>query len=122
MRHLLCTQALICFAALIAGALLFPLTAWPLSFGAGAILAAYSLWGIARFSQASTQRHYSAMLGFKAVCSFTGRFLVIGAVLFVLIVLLGTPVIPLVIGLSSSVAGITAWGISRYFGKTATEA
>ena len=121
-RHLLCTQALICGAALIAGLALFPLTAWPLSFAAGAILAAYSLWGIARFAQANVSQQFSAIMGLKLFLSFTGRFLLIGVALFGLIVLLKTPLIPLLIGLTSTVAGIAAWGLSRFSRKTAKEA
>ena len=121
-RHILCTQGMLCGAALIAGLLLFPLTAWPLSFAAGALIAAYSLWGIARFAQANVRQQYSTILVLKLLFSFTGRFLIIGIALFVLIVQIKAPIIPLVIGLTSTVAGIVAWGISRYFRKTAKEA
>lgn len=121
-RHLLCTQIMISGAALIAGLVFLPLTAWPLSFASGACIAAYSLWGVARFAQANVNQRFSALMGLKLFFSFTGRFLLIGAMLFALIVLLKTPIIPLVIGLTSMVAGIAAWGIFRFFRKTAKEA
>ena len=121
-RHLLCTHIMMCAAALTAGVAFFELTLWPLAFAAGAILAAFSLWHIARFAQANIHHQYSAQLGLKLFFSFTARFLLIGAALFALIVLLRLPIIPLVLGLTSTIAGIAAWGISRYSRKTAKEA
>ncbi len=121
-RHLLCTQIMICAAALIAGVAFFMLTLWPLAFAAGAVLATFSLWNIARFAQAHVHQQFSAQLGLLLFFSFTGRFLLIGVALFALIVLLRLPIIPLVLGLTSTIAGIAVWGISRYSRKTAKEA
>ena len=121
-RHLLCTQVMICGAAFIVGAALVWLTLWPLFFGAGAVIATYSLWQIARVAQASLQQQYSTALGLRLFFGFSGRLILISIVLFALIVWLRAPVIPLLIGLTSTVAGIVAWGISRRFRKTVKEA
>ena len=121
-RHLLCTQVCICVAGTVVGLALFWLTLWPLFFAAGALVATYSLWHIARFAQAHIHQQYSTMLGLRLFLGFTGRFLAIGVVLSALIVWLRAPIVPLLIGLTSTVAGIAAWGISRYSRKTAKEA
>jgi uncharacterized membrane protein len=107
---------------LAAGCALYQVTLWPLAFAAGAVIATYSLWQIARFAQNHARSEYSALLGMKLFFSFCGRFALIGVALFALVVWLKTPIIPLFIGLSSTVAGIAAWGISRHFRKTAKEA
>ena len=121
-RHLLCTQLLICGAGIGVGLALFWLTLWPLSFAAGAAIATFSLWHISRFAQTNIHYQYSPALGLKLFFGFTWRFLLIGVVLSLLIVWLRAPIIPLLIGLTSTVAGIAAWGISRYSRKTAKEA
>jgi hypothetical protein len=121
-RQHLCAQILLCGFALLAGVLFFRLTLWPLAFAAGACIAAFSLWHIARFAQAHAAQEFSLMLGLKLFFSFSGRFLLIGVALFALIAWLEMPIIPLVIGLSSTVAGIAAWGVARRFRKTVKEA
>lgn len=121
-RHLLCTQMLICGVAFFIGLCLFWLTLWPLIFAAGAAIATYSLWHIARFAQANIHYQFSPKLGLKLFFGFSGRFLLIGIVLSLLIVWLKVAVVPLLIGLTSTVAGIAAWGLSRYSRKTAKEA
>ncbi|MDR2489196.1 MAG: ATP synthase subunit I [Desulfovibrio sp.] len=121
-RHLLCTQILLCVVPLIAGILLCPITLWPLSFTAGALIATYSIWNIARFAEAHVNLEFTTTLGLKLFFSFSGRFLLIGVALFALIVWFKLPIIPLVIGLSSTVAGIVTWGVARLSRKTAKEA
>lgn len=121
-RRFLCTQLIICGLGLIIGAAAYPFTLWPLTFAAGVAIATFSFWHIARFVQGSIFHQFSAMLAVKLFLGFTGRFIVISAALFALIVWLRAPIIPLLIGLTSTIAGIAAWGISRYSRKTAKEA
>lgn len=121
-RHLLATQIVIAGAGLILGLALSWLTLGPLLFGIGATIAVFSLWQLARFAQAHIQHRFSAGLALKLFAGFTARLVLISIVLFALIVWLRAPVIPLLIGLTSTVAGIALWGLSRFAGKTAKEA
>ncbi len=121
-RHLLCTQLLLAAFGLGFGAVTFWLTLWPLMFGIGAAIAAYNFWHIARFGQAHIASEFSLGLGLKLFTGFTIRLVLTGVVLFMLIVWLRAPVAPLVVGLTSTVAGIAAWGLSRIARKPVKEA
>lgn len=121
-RHLLGTQILLSVAGLALGALVFWLTLWPLLFGVGALVTTYSLWNIARFAQANIQQQFSPALAVRLFLGFTARLALISIVLFVLVVLLRAPVAPLLIGLTSTVASISLWGISRFSRKPVKEA
>lgn len=121
-RHFLCTQILIAGAGLVLGLLLAWITLWPLLFGLGAVIATYSLWHISRFAQTHVQQQFSLSLGLRLFFGFTARLILIALVLFALIVWLRAPVVPLLLGLTSTVASIAVWGISRLSRKTVKEA
>ncbi len=121
-RHLLGTQIMLAGTALVFGCIFVWLTLWPLAFGVGAAIAAFSLWHIARFAQANIQQRYSAALTIRLLAGFSARLVLISLILFVLIVWLKAPLAPLLIGLGSTVAGIVVWGISRLSGNTVKEA
>ena len=117
-RHLLCIQILLSAATFVIGVAAFFFTRWPLFFAAGTILSSFSLWQISRFALSCQHQQFSAALGVRLFLGFTGRLLLIGIVLFVLLVWCKAPVIPLVAGLTSTVAVIVLWGASRHFRKT----
>jgi len=121
-RFLLSIQILISGFALAAGIALSWHSRWPLAFGAGATIMTFSLWQISRSAQALVQMQFSASLGLRLFFGFSTRLLLIGIVLFVFIVWLKAPVVPLLLGLSSTVASILLWGISRLSRNTAKEA
>jgi len=120
-RHLLCTQLIISGLALAAGIILLWYSLWPLAFGAGAAITTFSLWQISRSAQAFVQQQFSAALGLRLFMGFSARLLLIGIVLFALIVWLKAPLAPLLLGLTSSVASILLWGVSRVSRKTVKE-
>lgn len=121
-RHLLATQLLISGGALLLGSFFFWLSLWPLLFGIGASLACLSLWHIARFAQANIRTQYTPAMALRLFLGLNARLVLTAIVLFALIVWLRAPVMPLLVGLSSTVAGIVVWGISRLSRKTVKEA
>ncbi len=121
-RGLLCAQICLTALTLCAGAALLPLTPWVLCFGAGAAVALYNFWHIARSAQANIVREFSMALGLKSFAGFFARLTLTAFVLFALIVWLRAPVAPLVAGLTSTVAIIAVWGISRLARKPVKEA
>ena len=121
-RQFLGIQILITAAGLFPGIILAWFTLWPLVFGAGAAITTYSLWHIARFAQAHIQQEFSRALAIRLFFGFTCRLVLISIVLFVLVVLLRAPVVPLLAGLTSTVASISLWGLSRFSRKPVKEA
>jgi len=121
-RYLLSIQIIVSGFALAAGIVLLWYSHWPLAFGAGAAIMTYSLWQISRTAQAFVQLQYSAALALRLFFGFSLRLLLIGIVFFVLIVQLKAPLAPLLLGLTSTVASILLWGISRLSRKTVKEA
>ncbi|MDL2267798.1 hypothetical protein LJC46_07430 [Desulfovibrio sp. OttesenSCG-928-G15] len=121
-RHMVCVQLMVTAAGLTLGLLFIWLSAWPLAFGAGAALATYSLWHVAKVAQGMVHLEFSAALAMRLFLGFSLRMLLIGVVLFALIVWLGAPVAPLLVGLTSAVISIALWGISRFSRKPVKEA
>lgn len=121
-RQLLAIQSLVVLCGLFLGVTLAWLTLWPLAFGIGAAIAGFSLWHIARFAQANIRSQYSPALAARLFLGLNARLTLIAIVLFALIVWLKAPVAPLLIGLSSTVAVIVVWGISRLSRKAVKEA
>jgi len=121
-RYLLSIQIIISGFALTAGILLLWYSRWPLAFGAGAAIMTFSLWRISRSAQAFVQLRFSALLGLRLFFGFSVRLFLISIVLFVLIVWLKAPLVPLLLGLTSTVASILLWGVSRLSQKTVKEA
>ncbi len=121
-RHILCSQLVITGLALVTGLVLCWYSTWPIAFGAGAALTTFSLWHISRSAQAFVRLPFSPLLGLRLFIGFTARLTIIGIALFALIVWLKVPVAPVLLGLTSTVASILLWGISRISRKTAKEA
>ena len=121
-RHLLCTQLVITGFALLAGLALLWYSVWPIAFGAGAAITTFSLWQISRSAQALTHLQFTSALGLRLFIGFTARLLLIAIVLFALIIWLKAPVVPLLLGLTTTVASILLWGLSRLSRKTVKEA
>ena len=120
-RYLLGIQIIVSGFTLAAGIALFWYSRWPLAFGAGAAIMTFSLWQISRSAQALVQAQFSALLGLRLFFGFSARLLLISIVLFVLIAWLEVPVVPLLLGLTSTVVGILLWGISRLSRNTVKE-
>ncbi len=121
-RHMLTTHILLTGVAASLGVLLCWLTLWPLLFTVGAFIAGYNLWHTSRFVQGTLLRKYTPGAQLKLFFTFTLRLMCTGIILFVLIVQLGQPVVPLIAGLTSTVAGIALWGFSKASRKPAKEA
>ena len=120
-RYLLSIQIIISGFAIMAGIALLWYSRWPLVFGAGAAVMTFSLWQISRSAQAFVQMQYSALLALRLFFGLNVRLFLISIVLFVLIVQLKAPLAPLLLGLTSTVASILLWGISRLSRKTVKE-
>ena len=120
-RYFLSIQIVISGFALTAGIILFWYSRWPLAFGAGAAIMTFSLWQLSRVAQELVQPSYSALLALRLFLGFNLRLALIAIVLFVLIVWLEAPLAPLLLGLTSTVALILLWGISRISRKTVKE-
>lgn len=121
-RHLLATQVIITTAGFACGLLCLWFTLWPLMFAVGAAIATFSLWQISRFAQGAILQRFSAALAIQFGLSFTLRLVIVAIVLFVLVIRLSAPVAPLVLGLTSTVVGMSLWGLSRLSRKTVKEA
>lgn len=121
-RHLLGTQIVISAVGLISGILCVWFSTWPLAFGLGAVITTYSFWQISRFAQGAILQQFSAALAVRLVMGFMFRLVLISIVLFVLVVRLKAPVAPLVLGLTSTVASMSLWGLARFSRKTVKEA
>lgn len=120
-RRLLAAQILCTGALLAAGLALAPVNMWPLGLAVGSGLATCSLWQIARFVQGGMYQEFSAALGIRLFLGFTARLVLSGCIVAILIVRFGVPVAPLLLGLGSTVFGITLWALSRSFRKPVKE-
>lgn len=121
-RRLLGTQIVISVAGIVTGLLCLWFSAWPLTFGIGAAITTYSLWQISRFAQGAILQQFSAALAIRLAMGFMFRLALISIVLFVLVVQLKAPVAPLVLGLTSTVASMSLWGLARFSRKPVKEA
>ncbi len=83
-------------------------------FAIGLTLAAHNFKSIAAFAHSAVGQQFSGNLVFRQFLLFNLRLFVTAVVLFVCIVLLDAPLWPLLLGLSSVVAVLAFWGLSRY--------
>ncbi len=121
-RHLLSTQIIITASAFVVGIACAYFTLYPLLFCAGSAIATYNFWFIAQFVQRIIFSAYSASIAVRQFFGFTARFLFTGLILFGLIVWLHLPVAPIVVGITSVVASIAYWGVTKLPNKPAKEA
>ncbi len=117
-RRILTDQIVLTLAACGFGILALPLTEWPLAFGLGALLATVNLWQIARFAHWSVTRRFSGKLALIGFCAFLFRFAGMGVVLYLLLVRVALPVVPLVAGLSSLVVWLSVLRLGRGAGQS----
>lgn len=113
---------MLALAALIAGTAAAWLTLWPLAFGVGAALAATNLWWIARGAQWSVTQRFSPALALVYFGAFLLRFAGTGFVVYAVLVWFDFPLVPLLAGLFSLIAGLSVMGFSRVAGNSCKEA
>ncbi|MDR2076409.1 MAG: hypothetical protein LBP61_05700 [Desulfovibrio sp.] len=121
-RRFLLLQLLLGGGALLPGLPLAGYSLWPLAFGLGALIMACCLWQTIRFVQRAQFQRYSFGLGVRFFARFLARFFCLALVLYLCIVPLGAPLVPLLLGLTSTSAAIALWGIGRAIRKTVKEA
>ncbi len=110
-RKLLVDQILLTGCSVGVGLVLCWYSVWPLLFGIGAGLACCNLWGMAGFVQRHLRRDFTPAVALKQFGFFFARLAGTAAVLALLVIVLRAPVAPVLVGLSSVVAGITIRGI-----------
>ena len=112
-RHIVSSQILLTDVALAVGLVCLWFSVWPFFFGVGAALATHNLWWLARSVERSFGQSYTRGLAVSSFLAFLGRFGGMGVALVICIAWLNAPIIPLVAGLTTAVAGMTVWGFSR---------
>ena len=120
-RKLMAVQILVSAAFVGAGLPLLVWSVWPLVFGIGASLAACGFWHVARIAQAHIRQAFTMQTALRLFLNFNLRLCLTGAVLFVLIVKLHAPLLPLMAGLTFTVACIVVWSVSRIASKPIKE-
>ncbi len=88
---------------------------WALAFAAGAAVATFNFWALARVVQRLVYVQRGAVLTLLLI--FYGKLILSGIALYLLIGVWQVPVWSLVLGLSTVVVTITAWGLV-HFGRT----
>lgn len=121
-RRIMANQILLTLVALAAGALAWPLTLWPASFALGTALASANLWWMAKSIRWSLSQRFSPALALAYFGGFLFRYAGTGALIYLLLVTLSLPIVPLVAGLSSVVVCLTIIGLSRTAGNSCKEA
>ncbi len=121
MRRILSGQTLFAFAGLAAGLALLPFSVWPLAFGLGAALATLNLWQLARSVVRAMGQTYAPAVLVAHLCAFLGRFALTGAALYLLLVQLHLPVVPLLAGLSTVAAALAVRGAAGIAGNSFKE-
>ncbi|MBE6441058.1 MAG: hypothetical protein E7022_01835 [Desulfovibrio desulfuricans] len=105
-RAVLRNEILLAAAFLLAGGLLYAVTAWFFWFGAGAAIMAWTFWGLARFFLRNSLGEYSSAFLRVVILRWLGRFLVIGALLYLALAVCRAPVFAVAGGLTA--AGLCA--------------
>lgn len=120
-RRIVSGQILVADAALAVGFVCLWFSVWPFFFGVGAALAAHNLWWLARSVEWSLRHDYTRSLAVANFLAFLGRFGGMGIALVICIAWLKAPVVPLVAGLSTALAGMTLWGFTRFLRQHSKE-
>lgn len=121
-RRTLAGHIMLTMTALILGAVLYPVSVWPLAFGLGSAMASVNLWSLARSVHRTLGHGFN---GARAAAYFAGLTLRFGgtmAVLYILLVQAALPVAPVLAGLSSAVVWLMVLGVSRMAGNSCKEA
>ena len=122
LRGLLKVQIILVLCAACLALCLSWISVWPLAFAAGASIVTLNFYWMAGFVRQITRFTYDRMLLAGLLVRFYGRLVLTGILLFVLILWLKVPVIPLLMGLSTVVATIVIWGATRMVEQKAKEA
>lgn len=121
-RVILRNQLLITALSLLAGFGIGWYSNWMLWFGVGAVLGTFNFYAVAKFVQQVVFRPYSSATMYGMLFRFYGRLGLTGLILFGLIVWLRVPVSALVAGLTTVVAAIAVWALTRLAGQNVKEA
>ena len=122
-RRIVAGQILFALAALAVGIATLWFSLWPTAFAAGSFLAAGNLYCLGKgvdtsiFAGAKAHAKASAGIAMLHVLLFWFRFVVTGFMLYVFLVPLAFPPLPLLAGLSTVVASLSFMGFSRVAGK-----
>ena len=98
-RVMLRNEFLLTAFVLLAGALLFTVTPWVLWFGVGLAIMAWTFWGLARFFLRRGLGDYSTAFLRIVLVRWVGRLVLVGAVLYVSLIIYKAPVFALVGGM-----------------------
>ncbi|MBO4300657.1 MAG: hypothetical protein J5861_03545 [Desulfovibrio sp.] len=93
---------------LVTGVALFAFTSWIFWFGAGAFLLVWTLWALARFFLHRELGDFSSAFLRVVIVRWLARFLIMGVLLYVAIVIFHAPAMALAGGLAA--AGLCAVG------------
>ena len=122
-RRIVAGQVMFTLLALGVGIMTVWISRWPLAFSAGSLLATANLYFLGKsiemsmFTRAQATAKSSVGIALLSISLFWIRFVVTGFLLYIFIVTLSFPVIPLVAGLSTVVASLSLIGFSRIAGK-----
>ncbi len=116
MRRALSGQILLAEIAVAAGLICLCFSAWPLAFGLGAAAATVNVLLLALSIVRALGRPYTPAAAAAHFCFFLARFALTGGIVYVLLIWLHLPVLPLLAGLStvavaSAFRGFRATGI-----------
>ncbi|CAK7068785.1 MAG: hypothetical protein DELT_01780 [Desulfovibrio sp.] len=121
-RRIMANQLLVTFTALTIGVLAIPFSLWPLAFGLGAALATLNLWRLVKSVHWSVSQHFSPAIAVVYFGGFLLRFAGTGALLYLFLVPLALPLVPLLVGLSSVMVVLISMNVSRSAGNSCKEA
>lgn len=114
-RSLVRSQLMVATTSSLALIVMGAASVWTLAFVAGAAIATLNFWTLARVAQHLVYAGSGAV--FTLLLIFYGKLLLSGIALYLLIGVWQVPVWSLVLGLSTVVVTITAWGLV-HFGRT----
>lgn len=103
-RAIALVEIVFAVVTLLLGAVLWGVSAWPLTFALGTSIFAWNFYGLARFMLRQTLTAYSTALFMALLLRFSGRLMLTALCLYVALIVYHASVIALVCGL---VAGMT---------------
>lgn len=114
-RALMRSQLMVATTSSLALLVMGAFSVWSLAFAAGAAIVTLNFWALARVVQQLVFVKSGAVLTLLLI--FYGKLILSGIALYLLIGVWQVPVWSLVLGLSTVVVNITAWGLV-HFGRT----
>lgn len=101
-RVLLRNEFLLAAVCLLAGGLAFTVTPWFFWFGIGLAIMAWTFWGLARFFLRRGLGDYSTAFLRIVLVRWMGRLIIIGALLYVSLIVCKAPVFAIVGGMAAA--------------------